>query len=88
MNTKGQTNRELLIELKTAVLGIEGTDDTGIAGDMKAIKQWQIEQNGYIKDNYEITTRNTAWIKAFKWVGGAIVFPLLGIIFTKGFGLW
>jgi hypothetical protein len=42
---------ELLIELKTVMVGIEGTDDRGMAGDLKEIKRTLIKQNGRIRKN-------------------------------------
>ncbi len=42
---------ELLIELKTAVVGMEGTDERGMAGDIKEIKDALKKQNGRIRKN-------------------------------------
>lgn len=41
----------LLVELKTVMVGIEGTDDRGMAGDLKEIKRTLIKQNGRIRKN-------------------------------------
>jgi len=42
---------ELLIELKTAVVGIKNTEEKGMAGDIKDIKKHIVKQNGKIIKN-------------------------------------
>ncbi len=42
---------ELLIELKTVIVGMEGTDERGMAGDIKEIKNQVRKQNGKIFKN-------------------------------------
>ena len=41
----------LLMELKTAVVGIEGTEEKGMAGDIKEIKENGKKQNGRVRKN-------------------------------------
>ena len=42
---------ELLIELRTAVVGIKDTADKGMAGDIKELKNQLLRQNGRIRKN-------------------------------------
>ena len=51
MKLKPSERDELLIELKTAVVGIENTDERGLVGDMKEIKVSLRKQNGRIRKN-------------------------------------
>jgi len=42
---------ELLIELKTAMVGLKDTDEKGMVGDIKEIKETLRKQNGRIRKN-------------------------------------
>lgn len=42
---------ELLIELNTAMVGLKGTDEKGMVGDIREIKETLIKQNGRIRKN-------------------------------------
>ena len=64
MNAKDRD--ELMIELRTAMLGVKGTEDNGMAGDMKEIKKRLDKLNGSVQ-------KNTAWRKVLVTIGGAII---------------
>ncbi len=49
---------ELLIELKTAVVGIPGTDERGMAGDIKEIKEVLKKQNDKIEKTRTFAMKN------------------------------
>ena len=51
MKLRPSERDELLVELKTAVVGIEGTDERGLVGDMREIKGSLVRQNGRIRKN-------------------------------------
>ena len=67
----------LLIELKTALVGIEGTEDNGIVGDVKEIKK----SLGKVKID---VAKNTTWRKA----GMGIIGSLITVLISKLQGLW
>ena len=68
-----------LIEVRTVLVGIEGTDDKGIAGDIKEIKTQLLKINTRV-------TQNTTKIKILM----AVVFGGSGIatLASKVQGLW
>lgn len=51
MALKPSERDELLIELRTAVVGMKDTDEKGMAGDIKEIKETLKKQNGRIARN-------------------------------------
>ena len=51
MVLKPEERDELLIELKTAVVGMKDTDEKGMVGDVKEIKDTLKKQNGRIRKN-------------------------------------
>ena len=51
MTLKPSERDELLVELKTAVVGIKDTDEKGLVGDIKEIKESVRRQNGRIRKN-------------------------------------
>ena len=51
MTLKPSERDELLVELKTAVVGIKDTDEKGLVGDIKEIKESIKKQNGRIRKN-------------------------------------
>jgi len=51
MPLKPDERDELLIELKTAMVGLNGTDDKGMVGDIREIKDALKKQNGRIRKN-------------------------------------
>ncbi len=61
---------ELLIELKTVMVGMEGTEEKGMAGDIKEIIKQQKIQNGKV-------TKNTTFRKFGTWVGGTLFLAIL-----------
>lgn len=70
--------KEILIEVKTAVLGIEGTDEKGMAGDIKEIKQQIKKQNGKIMKNRIIITALIFFLAGVGVLEGADVIHLFG----------
>jgi len=66
MNTKtNKTLGEMIAELYILVAGLPGTDETGLAGDVREIKVQLKEINGCVKTN-------TAWRKAFCFIVPAL----------------
>ncbi len=71
---------DLIRETHQALLGIKGTEDNGLIGDFKELKDVVIKQNGAITKN----TLNVKWIRI---IGGtfftgstlALLFKLLGV---------
>jgi len=51
MVLKPSERDELLIELKTAMVGLKDTDEKGMVGDIKDIKDTIRKQNGRIRNN-------------------------------------
>jgi len=51
MALKPSERDELLVELKTAVVGMKDTDEKGLVGDIKEIKETLKKQNGKIARN-------------------------------------
>jgi len=51
MALKPSERDELLIELKTAMVGLKDTDEKGMVGDIKEIKETLKKQNGRIRKN-------------------------------------
>jgi len=68
----GKTNKELLQTVYTTLLGIPGTEETGVVGDLKDIKSHLADLNGAVRTN-------TAWRKAHTWVIGLTVTGLIAI---------
>lgn len=54
---------KLINELHQAVLGVPGTDDTGMVGDIKEVKKYQRDQNGKVM-------KNTIYRKIYAGIGG------------------
>ena len=61
---------KLINELHQAVLGVPGTDDTGMAGDIKEMRDDQREQNGRI-------LRNTIYRKITVGIGGMLALAFI-----------
>jgi len=69
---------QYLIELYTAVLGVPGTDDKGMAGDIKELEKHTKRQNGRI-------SKNTIYIVAlFGLMAGLGLLEGTGIIHLFG----
>ena len=79
---------ELLIELRTAVLGVKGSDEKGIVGDVKAIKKHQEEQNDHILNALIASGKNTVWRKVIVGIGGLYITTTIALLVTKIQGLW
>ena len=78
---KAQERDELLVELKTAMLGVRNTEDNGMVGDIKEIKAHLTIINGDVN-------RNTIWRKIHTKTISSIITVIVGIIITKARGLW
>ena len=61
---------ELLIQLRTAILGIDGSDDRGMVGDVKGIEKHLVKLN-------ENVGKNTNFRKNASKIGLGIGIPLL-----------
>ena len=55
--------------------------------ELKELKEHILEENGLIRDTVNQTTKNTTWIKAFRWLIG-IGISLIAVILTRLFGFW
>jgi len=72
-NVELQKLTELVTKLYTCSMGIENTDDNGMAGDVKDIKVHLKALNGQVD-------RNTTFRKIGTWVSCAIVIALLSLM--------
>lgn len=54
---------------------------------LKELKEYQGEQNGFIRENMKRSTKNATWSTAFRWIIGAIGTALI-IGLTYLWGLW
>jgi len=71
---------ELLIKLATCVVGIENTDDKGMAGDLKEVRKHLEILNGQV-------SKNTQFRKLGIWISGVIITAVLTLlvkIFMEG----
>ena len=66
---KDKSDRELLVEMYTVMLGVPGTEDTGMAGSFKSL-------NGQVQGISRAVQVNTTWRKALAWVVGVIIMAL------------
>jgi len=73
-----KTNKELTREVHQAVLGIPDTDDNGLVGVVKEIREYLIIQNGNIAKNRVEMNRN-------RLVLAALIAFLTGAGFLEGF---
>ena len=62
---QNKTLAEMIGELYAVTIGVPGSDDRGIVGDVRQIKKDLKELNGAVKTN-------TAWRKAFCFIIPAI----------------
>ena len=53
---------KIINEVHQAVLGIEGTDERGLAGDIKDIKEYLKIQNGKLLNVDSKTNKNRNWL--------------------------
>jgi len=60
-----KTSEQMIQELYTVTLGVPDTENKGMAGDLKEIKEHLKELNGKV-------TSNTTWRKAMVWAIGVI----------------
>jgi len=61
-----KSNKDLITEIHTVLLGVPGTKDNGVVGHLKQIQKQLDILNGAVKTN-------TAWRKAMIWIIGAMV---------------
>ena len=72
--------RDILIhDIWKGIYGIPGTDERGMAGDIKEIVEQQRIQNGSI-------LRNTIWRRVIIGVGGTSIIGLAGWMIRLTFG--
>ena len=64
---------DLLVELKTIMVGLEGTEETGMAGDIKEIIKQQKIQTGKIG-------RNTTFRKLGTWIGAILFLAIVTLL--------
>ena len=50
---------------------------------LERLEKHQAEQNGYIRENFAATNKNTAWRKIHSWVMGVIFFSLVGLLINS-----
>lgn len=64
---------KLLIELKTVIIGMKGSEEDGMAGDIKEIKRHIADQNGKVD-------KNTTFRKVGTWIGGILFIAILTLV--------
>ena len=69
-----KTLEQMIRELYVVILGVPGTDEKGMAGDITEIKEHLSQLNGAVKTN-------TAWRKAMCWTIGIIIAALTAIAY-------
>ena len=62
----GKSNKDLITEIHTVLLGVPGTEDNGVVGHLKQIETQLDTLNGAVNTN-------TAWRKALVWIIGAMI---------------
>jgi len=62
----GKSNKDLITEIHTVLLGVPGTKDNGVVGKLGRIEKQLNTLNGAVNTN-------TAWRKAIVWIIGAMV---------------
>ncbi len=73
-----KTNKQLLAEIHTVLLGIPGSDDKGLVG---TVAQLCAQVQGMSR----AVQANTTWRKALAWMVGVVVIglaTLIGIVVT------
>lgn len=61
-----KSNKILIAEIHTVLLGVPGTKDTGVVGNLRRIEKQLDTLNGAVNTN-------TAWRKALVWIVGAMI---------------
>ena len=61
-----KTNREMIEGIYTVLLGVPGTDEKGVVGDIKSLGE-------QVQGISRAVQTNTTWRKALAWVLGTIV---------------
>ena len=62
---QNRTLGDMIGEIYAVVVGVPGTDDTGLVGDVKEIKREQQELKKEVKRINGCVATNTAWRKIF-----------------------
>ena len=73
-----ETQLEMIQKIYTVILGVPETDNKGMAGDMKEVKEHLKQLNGKVNTN-------TTWRKAMCW-GFPILVGVVGYLFHLLFG--
>jgi len=70
-----KSNKDLITEIHTVLLGVPGTKDNGVVGNLRRIEKQLATLNGAVNTN-------TAWRKAIIWIIGAMItgFAILNYI--------
>lgn len=61
-----KSNKDLITEIHTVLLGVPGTKDGGVVGNLRRIEKQLNTLNGAVNTN-------TAWRKALVWIIGAMI---------------
>ena len=73
-----KTNKQLITEIHTVLLGVDGSDDKGLVGTVSML----CEQ---VQGMSRAVQVNTTWRKALAWMVGVVVIglaTLVGIVVT------
>jgi len=72
-----KTAEQMILELYTVMLGVPNSDEKGMKGDVKEIKDQLKALNGAVKTN-------TTWRRALCWAMG-LSLPAIGVTVTHIF---
>ena len=78
------TNEQLYGEikgLKIVLLGVEGTKDTGLYGEVRDMRKLQKELNGTVKTDH-------GWIGAQRWMLYVLYIIVISAVTTGIMGVW
>ena len=83
--TKPEVTNDLLYreirELRVTLLGLEGTEDMGLYGEVRDMIKLQKQLNGTVRSDH-------AWVGALRWVMGFLFLLMAGTITATSIGLW
>jgi len=68
-----KTNRQMIEEIYTVLLGVPGTEDNGLVGELKDLGR-------QVQGISRAVQTNTTWRKALMWVVG-IILTSVGVLF-------
>ena len=70
---KPEERDELLVEIATTVIGIKGSGENGMAGDVREIKEHLARLNGQVHNN-------TTFRKIGTWISGAVALSIIALL--------